>query len=130
MTVLSRNLKAYLERAGVARADLFASDATRKAMTFHDLRATGITWCAVRGDDPLKIKQRAGHGAFTTTELYVREADAVRVGFGTVFPVLPRCLLGIVPKSSRYDSKRIVAWKNKAIGVAPPGVEPGRPYGP
>ncbi len=25
---------------------------------FYDLRATGITWCAVRGDDPLKIKQR------------------------------------------------------------------------
>jgi hypothetical protein len=29
-------------------------DPTRKAMTFHDTRATGITWWAVRGDDPLR----------------------------------------------------------------------------
>ena len=37
---------------------------------------------AIRGDDPLKIKQRAGHAAFTTTEGYVRQAEAVRSGFG------------------------------------------------
>lgn len=47
--VLSHKLKRYLERAGVERSDLFASDATRKAITFHDLRATGITWMAARG---------------------------------------------------------------------------------
>jgi len=38
--VLSGKLKFYLHRAGVVRSDLFASDATRKAITFHDLRAT------------------------------------------------------------------------------------------
>jgi integrase len=45
-------------------------------MTWHDLRATGLTWLAIRGDDPLKIKQRAGHSAFSTTEGYVRQAEA------------------------------------------------------
>ena len=73
--VLSRKLKNYLARAGVTRADLFASDETRKAITFHDLRATGITWCAVRGDDPLKIMQRAGHADLPTTQIYLREAE-------------------------------------------------------
>ena len=90
----SAKLRMYLRRAGVTRADLFASDATRKAITFHDLRATGITWCAVRGDDPLKIMQRAGHTDFETTKIYLREAENLSAGFGTVFPELPAELLG------------------------------------
>ena len=56
---LSRQLPRCLALAGVDRADLVASDASRKPMTFHDLRGTGITWAAVRGDDALKVKQRA-----------------------------------------------------------------------
>ena len=67
-------------------------------MTFHDLRATGITWCAVRGDAPLTIKQRAGHAAFTTTEGYIREAENLRDGFGAVFSPLPATLLGDAAK--------------------------------
>ena len=91
---LSRQLQRCLQLANVTRADLTTSDATRKAMTFHDLRATGITWCAVRGDDPLKIKQRAGHATFSTTEGYIREAENLRDGFGEVFPPLPTSLFG------------------------------------
>jgi hypothetical protein len=49
---------------------------------------------AVRGDDPLKIKQRAGHATFKTTEIYIRSAEAIRQGFGEPFPALPDCLLG------------------------------------
>jgi len=95
--VLSYKLKRYLERAGVERSDLFASDATRKAVTFHDLRATGITWMAARGDDPLRIMQRAGHADFETTKIYLREAENLAKAFGTVFPTLPARLLGIAP---------------------------------
>ncbi len=91
---LSNGLRLYLAVAGVERAELFANDATRKWITFHDLRATGITWMAVRGDDPLKIKQRAGHSSLTTTERYIREAETIRDGFGGVFPRLPDALLG------------------------------------
>lgn len=86
---LARALRGLLKKAGLTRADLYASDLTRKAMTWHDLRATGLTWLAVRGDDPLKIKQRAGHVTFSTTEGYIREAEALHVGFGDVFPPLP-----------------------------------------
>jgi integrase len=97
--VLSHKLKLYLQRARVERSDLFASDATRKAITFHDLRATEITWMAARGDDPLRIMQRAGHEDFETTKIYLREAENLAQGFGTVFPPLPDRLLGIAPKS-------------------------------
>src|SRR5262249_31950037 len=61
---LSPRLRQYLRWAGITRAELFVDDATRKNITFHDLRATGITWMAIRGDEPLKIMQRAGHEDF------------------------------------------------------------------
>lgn len=77
-------------KAGVKRAELFADDAHRKHVTFHHLRATGITWAAVRADDPLRIKQRAGHSSFSTTEIYIREAENLRDGSANRSP---RCRL-------------------------------------
>jgi hypothetical protein len=52
------------------------------------IRAT-VTWIAIRGDDPLKVQQRAGHTSFDTTQEYIRLAESMRVGFGDVFPSLP-----------------------------------------
>ncbi|WP_437754961.1 hypothetical protein [Sorangium sp. So ce1389] len=100
VTILSRRLREHLERAGVTRPDLFASDRTRKQLTFYDLRATGIPWMAVRGDDPLTLESRACHTSFTTTERYIREAEQVRDGFGEVFPALPTELVGPLDESS------------------------------
>lgn len=86
---LARDFRLWIKTAGLDRAELRTSPRTRKAITFHDLRATGLTWLAVRGDDPLKIMQRAGHADFGTTQGYIRMAEAVREGFGDVFPPLP-----------------------------------------
>ena len=94
LTGRCEKLRAFLRRAEVDRAELFAATETQKPLTWHDLRATGLTWMAVRGDDPLKIQQRAGHTDFTTTQGYIREAEAVREGFGDVFPALPKALVG------------------------------------
>ncbi len=88
---LAKGLRAYLALAGVSRPELLARGPTRRWITFHDLRATGITWMAVRGDDPLKIRQRAGHQHVATTEKYIRLAEDVRVGFGQPFPEVPGC---------------------------------------
>ena len=86
---LSRGLKRWLWKADLRRAELHTSDGTRQALRFHDLRATGITWMAVRGDAPQQIMHRAGHTDFATTQLYIREAEQIREGFGEVFPSLP-----------------------------------------
>jgi hypothetical protein len=91
---LARPFREFLKRAGVERAELHEDTPTRKAMTFYDLRATGITWSAVRGDEPLKIMQRAGHTEFDTTMIYVRMAEELRRGFGTPFAPLPAELVG------------------------------------
>lgn len=90
---MARGLRRYLKRAGVNRHELHHRTPTTRPIRFHDLRATGITWMAVRGDDPLKIQHRAGHTDFTTTQRYIRLAEALREGFGGVFPVLPAELL-------------------------------------
>jgi hypothetical protein len=114
-------LREHLQLAGVTRAELFTSDATRRAITFHDLRATGITWAAVRGDDPLRIKQRAGHRSFSTTEGYIREAENLREGFGAPFPPLPADLARV--SAFRRRPTRSVAnfpW----YGVEQRGIEP------
>lgn len=92
---LAERLRQYLEWAQVKRAELHTpvSDPTRKRITWHDLRATGITWRAVRGDDPIKIQASAGHANFGTTQIYIREAEALASAFGTVFPPLPESVL-------------------------------------
>jgi len=91
---MARGLRRWLLKAGVTRPELHTSSRTTRAIRFHDLRATGLTWMAVRGDEPLKIMQRAGHTNFATTQLYVRTAEAIREGFGEVFPPLPPGLGG------------------------------------
>jgi hypothetical protein len=90
---MARLVRRWLHIAGVRRPEPHQRSPTRKPLTWHDLRATGATWMAVRGDDPLKIKQRCGHATFSTTELYIREAEAVRDRFGVVFPPLPEALV-------------------------------------
>ena len=60
-----------------------------RPLRFHDLRATGLTWMAVRGDEPLKIQQRAGHTDFETTQRYIRLSETIREGFVDPFPALP-----------------------------------------
>jgi integrase len=98
---MARGLRRWLRKVEVKRDELHRSTPTRKALTFHDLRATGLTWMAVRGDDPLKIQQRAGHTDFATTQGYIRLAEAVREGFGEPFPVLPESLGESVGRGTR-----------------------------
>jgi integrase len=92
LTGRSEKLRVFLRRAHVKRAELYASDETRKPLGWHDLRATCATWLAVRGEEPLKIMQRLGHRNFNTTMLYVREAEQLREGFGEPFTALPEAL--------------------------------------
>lgn len=101
---LSDRLRKYLQWAGVTRAELFITDRTRKRLRFHDLRATGLTWWAVRGDSPLAIQSRAGHAAYSMTEKYVRAAE-VAGDVGEVFPALPEDIV-----SSAVSSEGPAIW--------------------
>jgi hypothetical protein len=124
---LARKLRHYLKVAGVDREELHETTETSQAIVFHGLRATGITWQAVRGDDPLKIKRRAGHASFTTTEIYIREAENLGAGFGTGFPPLPASILAgpRVGRDWAMDSP-IPAFLAASV-VGPTGFEPTTP---
>ena len=51
--------------------------------------ALGITWRAVRGDDPLKVQRAAGHDDLATTQRYINEAQTFEgVRFGEAFPTV------------------------------------------
>jgi hypothetical protein len=89
---------------------------------------------AIRGDDPLK--SRAGHVDFGTTQGYIREAEAVRAGFGDVFPPLPASLAVDVedkecPETSRVSGNRLKSrkswkslWRRRESNPGPQGVRP------
>ena len=86
----AQRLRQYATWAGLTREDLFADDEMRRPLTFHDLRHSGITWRALRGDDPMKIMRAAGHADLRTSQRYVNEAQTFedRSTFGTMFPAV------------------------------------------
>jgi integrase len=87
---MARGFRRYLAKAGVGRRTLHDGAETTRRIVFHDLRGTGITWMAIRGDDHLKIQQRAGHEDIQTTQGYIATAQAIgRQNFGEPFPGLP-----------------------------------------
>ena len=103
------------------REALHARDATRAPLTFHDLRATGITWRCVRGDEVARIQQCAGHEALDTTMAYVREAQTFAHGFGRVFPKLPP-RLGSATRIATGGVRRAVSSEDSRVPAV--GVEP------
>jgi hypothetical protein len=90
---LAATLRVHLERAGVKRADLFTDRPTSKRVTFYDLRASGITWEVLDGTEHVRIMQRAGHRNFSTTQGYIREAEALGENVGQPFGALRASLL-------------------------------------
>lgn len=121
---LARALRALLKKARVERPDLFIHDRTRKNLTWHDLRATAATWLAIRGENPLTIMQRLGHTEFRTTQIYIREAEAVRDSFGIPFPELPHALHGAGKREVESSSNRPKIPQLSEIIVEAPGIEP------
>jgi len=116
-------LRADLLTAGVHRAALHEGTKTALPIWLHHLRDTGLTWCCVRGDDPMRIQSRAGHTNFTTTQKYIATARNLPPDFGDPFPPLP---LEIYPRNlatealAMRDSLRKQARKL----ASPTGFEP------
>jgi integrase len=104
---MARGLRRWLKRAGVTRQELHVGTPTTVRLTFHDLRATGLTWMAVRGDDPLKIQRRAGHKDLEVTQRYIRLAEDLRNGFGKPFPALPSAALPSFPSTGESIAESI-----------------------
>jgi integrase len=123
---LSARLTVYLKLAGCTREDLFADDEHRCSITFHDLRATGITWRAIRGDNPIKIQRAAGHASLNTTQGYIRTAEDLGGLAGEPFPTVPARVVGAArPKVGPTLAQRSgkVAKLHQKVAT-PTGIEP------
>jgi len=127
----AKRLRKYLGWAECDRADLLPppDDKTRRQIDFHDLRHTGITWRAVRGDDPKKIQRAAGHDDQRTTDRYINEAETFEgASYGEPFPSVPLSLLSpfgnTVPNTvSAAQYSDGLPLFSQGAGVSPGGFE-------
>lgn len=95
---LARALREDLWAAGVRREALHVKAKGVRMMRFHDLRATGITYLALRGDSDNVVRDRAGHTDFKTTLEYIRRGQhAAGDRMTDPFTPLPAVLLGDAP---------------------------------
>lgn len=92
---LARALREDLLKAGVTRSALHEKKKGARMMRFHDLRATGITYLALRGTTDNDVRDRAGHTDFKTTLEYIRRGQlAAGATLGDPFAPLPDELTG------------------------------------
>jgi len=112
--------RAHLKLAGITRHALLHSEGRRSMhVTFHDLRAGGVTYCAVRNDPPVQIQRRAGHERFETTLLYIRIAESVdAASFGKPFAALPESLLKTPAGISSPGRKSVALTLRQDEGIA------------
>ena len=75
-----------------------------KAISFNEVRDTGITWLALAGVDVAKMQRRAGHDEISTTMDYVKAAEDVTGTIGEPFPPLPACL--VAPDAIEVEGAR------------------------
>jgi integrase len=117
---LARALRDDLLTAEVRREALHVKSKGARMMRFHDLRATGVTYMALRGDSDNNVRDRAGHTDFKTTLEYIRRGQhAAGARLGDPFGELPSELLGIEPsESSRASSSGDTELGRKAAGSA------------
>jgi integrase len=125
-------LRKDLRTVGVRRPALFIEgDPLQRAITFHDLRDTGLTHMAVRGDSPTVIQWTGGHTDFKTTQGYIARGQTERRRVGEPLPPLPSGLFPepteppprIVPDDSRCSKFAF----SLAKFATPTGIEPVLP---
>jgi integrase len=127
-------LRKDLRTVGVTREALFIEhDPLRRSIVFHDLRDTGLTHMAVRGDSPTVIQWRAGHTDYKMTQSYVERGRTEARRIGTPLPPLPVEVLAPMPlkgSATGFATIRNSVGKvpvTKHFFATPTGIEPVLP---
>jgi integrase len=109
-------LRKDLRTVGLTREALHIEhDPLQRAIVFHDLRDTGLTHMAVRGDSPILIQWAGGHTDFKTTQGYIARGQTERRRIGEPLPPLPPTLQGIAPESPRATRTAVSKRTSKVI---------------
>jgi integrase len=122
-------LRRDLVHVGITRKVLhIEGDPLRRALVFHDLRDTGLTHMAVRGDAPIAIQWAGGHTDFKTTQGYIDKGRVEARRIGAPLPPLPPELIDEEsPRIARGAISSHDSAKNKVFWVTPAGIEPALP---
>jgi len=125
-------LRKDLRTVGVTREALHIErDPRQRAIVFHDLRDTGLTHMAVRGDTPIAIQWAGGHTDFKTTQGYIARGQVEARRIGAPLPPLPPGLFeasqGLDLSLDSDPNPSPKPWENKALLVTPTGLEPVLP---
>ncbi len=126
-------LRKDLLTVGVSRAALhIEGDPLRRAINFHDLRDTGLTMMAVRGDSPIVIQWAGGHTDFKTTQGYIDRGRVEARRIGAPLPPLPPELVPEQTKKNRPevprgDSAASIFPFSLGNSATPTGIEPVLP---
>jgi hypothetical protein len=111
-------------QAGVAQSSkrAYESDGLRftSFCVFHDLRDTGLTHMAVRGDSHVIIQWAGGHTNFKTTQGYIERGQTERRRIGDPLPPLPPSLLksrssGFARVSQNCETDSLTIQESNAI---------------
>ena len=117
---MSRGLRQMLLVAGVRRSQLHTSTSVSRAMRWHDARATGLSWHAVKGEPATFIRDIAGHTQVSMTDRYIRSATMLRGGrFGQVFPSLPAPLCTVQRANVRASGEEGLRFLERETGFEP-----------
>ncbi len=93
-------LRKDLWTVGVRRDALHIEhDSLQRAIVFHDLRDTGLTHMAVRGDTPIAIQWAGGHTDFKTSQGYIARGQVEARRIGEPLPPLPPDIAPISPRA-------------------------------
>ncbi len=129
-------LRKDLLTVGVTREALHVQgDPLRRPMGFHELRDTGLTMMALRGDDPVRIQWAGGHTDWKMTQGYIDRGRVEARRIGEPLPPLPPEVLpptsdgpsGIAPKSPRAIRTSPIPYKKRSNVATPMGIEPMLP---
>lgn len=104
----AETLRADLELAGVKRAMLFGGAGAVKAMRFHDLRASFVTWALRQGRGKFWIQDRTGHLTEAMLTRYARQARTLADLRLEPFPAIGKAIpeLGELPANVRRMRRR------------------------
>lgn len=85
---LAEQYRGHLQLAGVDRAELFETTATRRQIRLHDTRATFITIALANGRSETWVADRTGHKSSNQINGYRRAArTAAELGLGELVPL-------------------------------------------
>jgi integrase len=132
---LSGTLRSRLWAAGARRSELHNVGENRGKLRVHDLRGTFVTLSLANGRSETWVADRTGHTSSIMINRYRRASrTAAELKLGPLAP-LDRAVVGldcprIAHETSRSRGRRGRENRNDSELVAPPGFEPGRPYGP